>query len=148
MVRMEIYELLDRFELLYDDINPDISDLRRTVIDKDLPSLFRILKNFENEKLVENIRSAVCDLNPWAFYKIYESEDFKKFILNKNIWSLFKLLQELYPEKQEILNDVKCIATTNYNPSDMIHSIFRVITEDNINDVKNIVCTDFEPKDM
>ena len=97
MVRMEIYELLDRFELLYDDINPDISDLRRTVIDKDLPSLFRILKNFEDEELVENIRSAVCDLNPWAFYKIYESEDFKKFILNKNIWSLFKLLQELYP---------------------------------------------------
>ena len=31
----------------------------------------------------------------------------------------------------------------------MIHSIFRVITNDNnTNDVKNIVCTDFEPKDM
>ena len=76
MVRMEIYELLDRFELLYDDINPDISDLRRTIIDKDLPSLFRILKNFEDEELVENIRSAVCDLNPWAFYKIYERKKY------------------------------------------------------------------------
>ena len=138
MVRMEIYELLDRFELLYDDINPDISDLRRTVIDKDLPSLFRILKNFEDNELVENIRSAVCDLNPWAFYKIYESEDFKKFILNKNIWSLFKLLQELYPEKQEILNDVKCIATTSYNPGDMIHSIFRALETVDISDVKTL----------
>ena len=148
---MEIYELLDRFELLYEDINPNISNLRRAIIDNDLPSLFQILKKYEDEELIENIRSAICDLNPWAFYKIYkneDAEDFKKFILNKNIWSLFKLLQELYPEKQEILNDVKCIATTNYDPSDMIHSIFRVITDDDINDVKNIVCTDFEPKDM
>ena len=56
---MEIYKLLDRFELLYEDINPNITDLRRTVIDKDLPSLFRILKNFEDAELVENIRSAV-----------------------------------------------------------------------------------------
>ena len=107
MVRMEIYELLDRFELLYEDINPNITDLRRTVIDKDLPSLFRILKNFEDDELIENIRSAVSDLNPWAFYKIYESEDFKKFILNKNIWSLFKLLQSLNPEKHDELNDIK-----------------------------------------
>ena len=149
MVRMEIYELLNRFELLYEDINPNITDLRRTVIDKDLPSLFRILKNFEDNEVIENIRSAVSDLNPWAFYKIYESEDFKKFILNKNIWSLFKLLQSLYPEKHDELNDIKCIATTEYIPNDMIHSIFRVITNDNnTNDVKNIVCTDFEPKDM
>jgi len=148
MVRMEIYELLNRFELLYEDINPNITDLRRTVIDKDLPSLFRILKNFEDDELIENIRSAVSDLNPWAFYKIYESEDFKKFILNKNIWSLFKLLQSLYPEKHDELNDIKCIATTNYTPNDLVHSIFRAITNDNINDVKNIVCTDFTPQDM
>jgi flagellar biosynthesis regulator FlbT len=148
---MQIYELLDRFELLYEDINPDISNLRRVVIDKDLPSLFRILENFEDKELTENIRSAVCDLNPWAFYKIYENEDaedFKKFILNKNIWSLFKILQKLYPDKQEILNDIKCIATTNYTPNDIVHSIFRAITNDNINDIKNITCTDFEPKDM
>tara|TARA_B100000959_G_scaffold114569_1_gene120780 strand:- start:6157 stop:7731 length:1575 start_codon:yes stop_codon:yes gene_type:complete len=135
---MEIYELLDRFELLYEDTNPNITNLRRTVIDKDLPSLFRILKNFEEEELVENIRSAVCDLNPWAFYKIYESEDFKKFILNKNIWSLFKVLQSLYPEKQEILNDIKCIATTEYTPNDMIHSIFRGLEHTDISDIKTL----------
>ena len=149
---MEIYKLLDRFELLYEDTTPDISNLRRAIIDNDLPSLFQILKKYEDDELVENIRSAVCDLNPWAFYKIYkneDAEDFKKFILNKNIWSLFKTLQKLYPKKEEILNDIKCIATTKYDPTDMIHSVFRIITTDNnINDVKNIVCTDFEPKDM
>ena len=79
---MEIYELLDRFELLYEDVTPDISDLRRVVIDKDLPSLFRILENFEDEELIENIRSAVCDLNPWAFYKIYKKRYFESYMKN------------------------------------------------------------------
>jgi len=107
---MEIYELLDRFELLYEDINPNISNLRRTVIDKDLPSLFQILKKYEDKELIENIRSAVCDLNPWAFYKIYKNEDvidFKKFILNKNIWSLFKILQRSYPDKDRIIEELR-----------------------------------------
>tara|TARA_Y100000034_G_scaffold132929_1_gene197098 strand:+ start:725 stop:1945 length:1221 start_codon:yes stop_codon:yes gene_type:complete len=110
MVKMEIYELLDRFELLYEDTNPDISDLRRTVIDKDLPSLFRILKKYEDDELIENIRSAICDLNTWAFYKIYKNEDaidFKKFILNDNIWSLFKILQKSYPNKDRIIEELR-----------------------------------------
>ena len=110
MVRMEIYELLNRFELLYEDINPDISNLRRAIIDNDLPSLFQILKKYEDEELIENIRSAVCDLNPWAFYKIYKNEDvldFKKFILNKNIWSLFKILQGSYSDKDRIIEELR-----------------------------------------
>jgi len=110
MVKMEIYELLDRFELLYEDTNSDISDLRRTVIDKDLPSLFRILKKYEDDELIENIRSAICDLNTWAFYKIYKNEDaidFKKFILNDNIWSLFKILQKSYPNKDRIIEELR-----------------------------------------
>ena len=44
---MEIYKLLDRFELLYEDTTPDISNLRRAIIDNDLPSLFQILKKFQ-----------------------------------------------------------------------------------------------------
>jgi len=151
---MKIYELLDRFELLYEDVTPVISDLRRTVIDKDLPSLFKILKKYEDEELIENIRSAVCDLNPWAFYKIYkneDAEDFKKYILNKNIWSLFKILQKLYPEKHEVLNDIKCIATTEYTPNDMIHSIFRVLEHTDISDVKTLTfdyLLEYEKKDI
>ena len=136
---MEIYELLDRFELLYEDSTPDISNLRRAIIDNDLSSLFQILKKYEDEELIENIRSAVCDLNPWAFYKIYkneDAEDFKKFILNKNIWSLFKILQKLYPKKEEVLNDIKCIATTEYQPIDMLYPLFRIINSDD--DIKTI----------
>ena len=128
---MEIYELLDRFELLYEDINPNISNLRRAIIDNDLPSLFQILKKYEDEELIENIRSAVCDLNPWAFYKIYKNEDaidFKKFILNKNIWSLFKILQKLYPDKEDILNDIKNILPEkNILESDYVYSFFRIL---------------------
>lgn len=151
MVRMQIYELLDRFELLYEDINPDISNLRRVVIDKDLPSLFRILENFEDKELTENIRSAVCDLNPWAFYKIYDNEyaeNFKKFILNKNIYSLFKVLNHLYPDKELIINDIKSLVITSFEPNDMIPSIFRLINKENIAEVKNIIMSDFSPKDM
>ncbi|MBF83636.1 MAG: hypothetical protein CL489_04085 [Acidobacteria bacterium] len=136
---MEIYELLDRFELLYEDSTPDISNLRRAIIDNDLSSLFQILKKYEDEELIENIRSAVCDLNPWAFYKIYkneDAEDFKKFILNKNIWSLFKILQKLYLKKEEVLNDIKCIATTEYQPIDMLYPLFRIINSDD--DIKTI----------
>ena len=128
---MEIYELLDRFELLYEDINPNISNLRRAIIDNDLPSLFQILKKYEDEELIENMRSAVCDLNPWAFYKIYKNEDvedFKKFILNKNIWSLFKILQKLYPDKEDILNDIKNILPEkNILESDYVYSFFRIL---------------------
>ena len=128
---MEIYELLDRFELLYEDINPNISNLRRAIIDNDLPSLFQILKKYEDEELIENIRSAICDLNPWAFYKIYKNEDaddFKKFILNKNIWSLFKILKKLYPDKEDILNDIKNILPEkNILESDYVYSFFRIL---------------------
>ena len=41
MVRMEIHELLDRFELIYQ--KDFISNLRRSYIDKDLHSIFKLL---------------------------------------------------------------------------------------------------------
>ena len=37
---LETHELLDRFELLYDNIE-ELKDLRRAVIDEDLSSIFR-----------------------------------------------------------------------------------------------------------
>ncbi len=66
---LDIYQLLDRFELLYSD-NKNMSDLRRAYIDKDLNSIFRLIANG------------------------VEPEDLRKVILEDNYWSLWKILQE------------------------------------------------------
>ena len=36
---LEVHELLDRFELLYDNVS-ELKDLRRAILDKDLSSIF------------------------------------------------------------------------------------------------------------
>jgi len=66
---LDIYQLLDRFELLYSD-NKNMSDLRRAYIDKDLNSIFRLIANG------------------------VEPEDLRKVILEDNYWALWKILQE------------------------------------------------------
>lgn len=65
---LEIYEILDRFELLYPN-NNKLSDLRRAYIDRDLNSIFRI----------------VDDQN---------KDDLRKLILEDNIWKLWPLLNQ------------------------------------------------------
>lgn len=63
---MEIKDLVNRFELLEPN-NQNLIDLRRSYIDKDLSSIFRLVA--DNSK-----------------------EDLRKFIMEDNIWSLWKLL--------------------------------------------------------
>ena len=58
---LEIYELLDRFELLY-PTNSKLSDLRRSYIDRDLSSIFRLLPNTVNGD-IEDLRKAVTEHN-------------------------------------------------------------------------------------
>jgi hypothetical protein len=64
---LDIYQLLDRFELLFPD-NKNLSDLRRAYIDKDLNSIFRLLSSG------------------------IDSEELRKIILEENYWSLWKIL--------------------------------------------------------
>ena len=64
---LEIHEILDRFELLY-PASLKISDLRRSYIDRDLLSIFRLV-NDDNK------------------------EDFRKLIMEHNIWKLWTLLE-------------------------------------------------------
>jgi hypothetical protein len=68
---LELYQILDRFELLYPD-NKNLADLRRAYIDKDLNSIFRLLAS-------NNI----------------DSEDIRKIILEDNYWALWKTLEQL-----------------------------------------------------
>ena len=47
---MEVHEILDRYEMLYSDKIPVLSDLRRTIIDEDLSSIFRIATSVSMDK--------------------------------------------------------------------------------------------------
>jgi hypothetical protein len=67
---MDIKDLLDRFELLNPG-NQNIVDLRRGYVEKDLHSIFRLVKHEE---------------------LIIENAELKKLIMDNNIWSLWKLL--------------------------------------------------------
>ena len=51
---MEIYEILDRFEILY-PTNTKISDLRRSYNDKDISSMFRLLPDQINVLVLYNL---------------------------------------------------------------------------------------------
>jgi hypothetical protein len=66
---LEIHELLDRFELLY-PANSKLSNLRRSYVDRDLSSIFRLVD--DNNK-----------------------DDLRKLIIENNIWKLWTFLEQL-----------------------------------------------------
>lgn len=96
---LEIYEILDRFELLYPE-NQDIADFRRSYIDRDLSSIFRFLTKFgtiASDIEVDTIRSAVIEQNLYDIFRIVKEEDFRKVVLEDNYWSLWKMLYGIQP---------------------------------------------------
>jgi hypothetical protein len=95
---LELHEILDRYEILYPQID-ELADLRRSVIDQDLSSIFRLCD--ENEEL----RKAVVEENLHSIFRVLESkscfevddlynymEDVRKAVVNKNLRSIFKIL--------------------------------------------------------
>ena len=78
---METFELLDRFELLY-PTNTKLADLRRTYIDEDLSSLFRLTNS--NDEL----RKAIIEKNMHSIFRLIEGdvtgdiEDLRKAMRN------------------------------------------------------------------
>jgi len=130
---LEIYELLDRFELLY-PTNSKLSDLRRSYIDRDLSSIFRlidasedfrksvleqnlhsifrILPNIPNEK-IEDLRKAVTESNLHSIFRLANDEDLRKLILEDNTWKLWIVLnryldtQFIRAFKEFFVNDIK-----------------------------------------
>ena len=82
---MQTQELLDRFEILY----PDIADLRRVHTDKDLSSVFRLLK------ADDDLRRAVMEENLHSIFRIvknYDVEELRKEAQKKNMHSIFRLV--------------------------------------------------------
>lgn len=116
---LELHELLDRYELLYSDVER-LSDLRRAVVDRDLSSIFRL------SEPNEDLRRAVVDGNLYAIFKIMQdfsvtgghSDDLRRAVLEKNLYSLFRL----YSEEDETVNLYRT-AIVNKN----LRSIFKLV---------------------
>lgn len=104
------HEILDRFELLYPE-NPDLSDLRRAYIDKDLNSIFRLLGYTSVKGNADDLRRAVLEKNLHSIFRLMESEDLRKFILEDNMWRLWPLLK-LYQDTQ-FIHALKTFFKTN-----------------------------------
>lgn len=122
---MEIFEILDRFELLNNN-NEKFSDLRRAYIDQDLSSVFK----FSNS---EELRKAVLEKNIHSIFRIVDNqrcvgdlEDLRKAVLEHNLHSLFRLL----PGNEDLRKSVT---------EDNIHSIFRIIGDE---DLKKLILDD------
>lgn len=88
---METYELLDRFELLY-PTKSKIADLRRSYIDKDLSSIFRILPKQVSGN-IEDLRKAVMENNIHSVFRLINDDDLRKLILEDNVWKLWPVLK-------------------------------------------------------
>jgi len=87
---LQTFELLDRFELLYSD-NSKLADLRRTFIDMDLSSLFR-LTDTDDE-----LRKAILEENLHSIFRVieeYDTEDLRKAVIEKNMHSIFRLIND------------------------------------------------------
>lgn len=123
---MEIYKLLDRFELLYSNDNR-LADLRRAYIDQDLTSIFKLCN------ADEDLRKAVMEENWHSIFRVIDNkrtigeiEDLRKAVLEENLHSLFRLLPGTDDLRKAVLDK-------------NIHSIFRLL--DN-KDLKGIVLND------
>ena len=103
---METHEILDRYELLYGETSPVLSDIRRVVIDEDLSSIFRIAASISNQQeLIDEFRKATMEKNPHAISRIVSQftkddesytllvEDIRKAIVEENHRSIFRVFE-------------------------------------------------------
>jgi hypothetical protein len=117
---MEIKDLLDRFELLF-NTNERISDLRRSYTDKDFSSIFRLLDN-------EELRKAVMEKNLHSIFRLFDeneyTEDIRKAVIEENMYSIFRVIPNLENDGIEELRK----AVTEKN----LHSIFRLVENEEL----------------
>ena len=72
---MQTHKILDRIELLF-PLNSQVADLRRSFIDIDLHSIFRLM----NDKNKEHLRKIILENNQWSLWKILDSYVDTRFI--------------------------------------------------------------------
>jgi hypothetical protein len=120
---MEIYKILDRFELLYPN-DERLSDLRRAYIDKDLYTIFKIAS------ADEELRKAILEKNIHSIFRLAEGygikgsiDDLKKAVMEQNLYSIFRLLPQEFDELKKAVCD------------DNIHSMYRLLNADQLKKV-------------
>ena len=101
-------EILDRFELM----NPNVTvlqDVRRSILDKDESSIFRVLGELSQQKiLVEELRKTTMEVNGHSLFRLLESglgiatEDIRRAFLEKNLHSVFRILEKIDPNNDKI----------------------------------------------
>jgi len=120
-----LHELLDRFELLYPNIS-EISDLRRSIIDQDLSSIFKLCN--ENKEL----RKSVVEENLHSVFRILSQSklnipdltDIRKTVVEKNLNSLFRLLEH---RKDWHIDDLRRAMI-----EENLYSLFRLFPENDV----------------
>ena len=129
---MYTHEILDRFELLYGDQVPILSDLRRAIIDEDISSIFRVAEEISSSGVTfDELRKTVMEENLHAMFrtlKIFTNnkkenkpiEELRKAITEKNHRSIFRVFDNF--ESNEQLDDLRK-AITEKN----LYSIFKVL---------------------
>lgn len=120
---MEIYKILDRFEMMFPN-DTRLADLRRAYIDKDMYSVFKIA-NADDE-----LRKAILEKNIHSVFRLSDGyditgsvEDLKKAVIDQNLYSIFRLL----PPEFDDLKKAVC--------EDNMHSIYRLLNADQLKKV-------------
>ena len=156
---MKTFELLDRLELLY-PTNTKLADLRRSYIDKDISSIFRLLPP-EYEELrkaviennvhsifrllppkYEELRKAVIEQNLHSIFRLLppEHDDLRKAVLNKNLNSIFKLLPDSVDadtrRKAMLTQDLHGIFSSG---DDNLEELRKAILEQNLHSIFRLV---------
>jgi hypothetical protein len=143
---METYELLDRFELLY-PTKGNLADLRRSYIDKDLSSIFRLTD------ADDDLRKSVLEQNLHSIFRLTETdEELRKAIIEKNLHSIFRLTDADDDLRKSVLekNLHSIFRLTNVDEDfrkavveKNLHSIFRLLPSiditGNIDDLRSAV---------
>lgn len=106
---MKTHELLDRFEILF-PTNSNVGDLRRTYIDKDLSSLFRIIT--DNNK--EDLRKLIMQDNTWKLWPLLDevidtqfTKAFKSFFVNEKQYDKDCFSRGQLKSKIWLINELK-----------------------------------------
>lgn len=114
-------ELLNRMEILFPN-EPRFSDLRRAYIDRDMSSLFRLLVEYHGPD-IDEIRKITVEKNLHSLFRLTDGEwtlniapynsdvlepgDLRKFVLEDNTWSLYRLLLDI--KDTQIIHAVKSL---------------------------------------
>lgn len=137
---LEIYEILDRFEILYPD-NEDIANLRRAYVDKDLPSIFKVVRDDEVGDYgdLDELRKAVVEENLYSIFRVlgrYVDDEFveelRSAVTENNLHSIFRIMETVNGDDTALDNLRRAVTEKN------TRCIFRLVAKFNVPEVEDL----------